>query len=147
MTFIQDGAATRPQLLPAVGGNVDVLYLASAGPRWRLMLKRRQISGSSPLAVPPGGAAERLGLRVGPNPLRPSAPLEIAWSGAGNAGTPIVDFFDLSGRRLGSLPLRGDGVKWRGRLEPAAFQAWSSGVYFARLRASRPVVARIVFLH
>jgi hypothetical protein len=147
VTFTQDGGATRPQLLPTAGGNVDVLYLASAGSRLRLMLRRRQLSGSSPLAVPLGVGGGRLGLWVGPNPLRKGAPLEIAWSGTAGSPSPIVEFFDLSGRRLTSLALRSDGAKWHGRLEPAVFQDWSSGVYFARMRSSATGAARIVFLH
>jgi hypothetical protein len=142
----QEGSATRPALLPLGPRTVSIVYIGFPGGSTALMERRRELTPEVAVDVPEPAVELATQVRVGPNPLRPGVALALHWPADVGPEGGLVDFFDVSGRRVASAPLaaaRGEAV---GQLSGDVTRQWSSGVYFARLRGSPSPTARIVVL-
>ncbi|OGF25210.1 MAG: hypothetical protein A2V63_11290 [Candidatus Eisenbacteria bacterium RBG_19FT_COMBO_70_11] len=146
VSFAGDGDATRVSVLPTSPGNVTIVYAVILGGETHFTQRIRQLEPTATTAVPRPAAQPAFALAVGPNPLRAGVPVEIRWAGAAAESPPVVEFFDVAGRRVASVPLEGaEGVR-RGRLDGARTARWSSGVYFARVRGGRAASLRLIVL-
>jgi hypothetical protein len=146
VTLPADGPAARPAVVPASPNDVSVLYLTFANGVTQHLERRRRL-GASALTVPePSHPLTTLALRLGPNPLRAGAPLVFrAGANLGSSGQ-VVDLFDLTGRRVTSVPLVRRGEEALGEVPGDATRGWPSGIYFARLRGRNLGGARLVVL-
>ena len=145
VTRPEEGDASQPRLAVHSPGNVDVLFTRHIGGVPHFMERRRLLDGPVLLAADPGPAVPRTALVLGPNPIRSGQSLDVHW--AGTSAEPVnVDFFDIAGRRLGSLALEGAAGQRHGRLAPATTASWPGGLYFARPRIDRVAATRLIVL-
>jgi hypothetical protein len=139
-----DGSSRQPELVATGPHDVSVLFSGYPAGQPRFMTRDRHLDGIALAAVLAPATLLGSGLTLGPNPMHRGADLELALSGAG-AGVRRVDFFDLAGRRLGTVDLAGSGTQRFARLSGASTSSWPAGLYFARVRDSA-IVARLVLL-
>lgn len=149
------GNTQQAAVAPSSPGRVSILYTGYPDGLPHLMERRRLTDLPGALAAaPPPLVVTRLAL--GPNPLRAGQSLRMSWTGIPAESGAVVDFFDVSGRVLATVPLvksasgadpftRG-AAGFGGALGPAATGGWPSGVYFGHVRGSRQAAARLVFL-
>ena len=144
VTRTSDGTATWPTVLPRRSGAVTVLYIDYSTGVAAFMERDRGLWEQPLTAVPDSGPFAAGGWRILPNPLRAGRPLRLHWEGVRpTAGR--MEVLDLSGRRVASADLRGDGDRWFAEIPGSVTRGWASGVYFARLRGEA-ARARIVVL-
>src|SRR5262249_53483952 len=106
-------------------GNVTVGYDLFDAAGTHFVEPRRGSGGPQPLDAPKTPAAPRLALSIGPNPLRAGGSL---WLSAPRSRAAAVDFFDVTGRRLASIPLDRDPSGVRGRIDGAVTAQWGAGI-------------------
>jgi probable HAF family extracellular repeat protein len=109
---------------------------------WMLSLGGIGSTTDAPPAAEP--VARTLGLSVlGANPVRGAVALRCALPRLGPA---TLDLLDVTGRRVASRGLPGDGAVQFVRLDESA--AFSPGIYFARLtQGARTMLTRVVLVH
>ena len=119
-------------MIPASHDEATVVFSGFHGtPRF---LVRHRVVPPVPLAAPAFRAAnDPPALTAGPNPLPRGGALSLFARGA--LREPWVDVFDVAGRRLASVALRGEGDRWRGELDARETRLWPAGVYFVRPRS------------
>jgi hypothetical protein len=139
-----DGSSRQPQIVATGPHDVSVLFSGYPAGQPRFMTRDRHLDGIILAAVERSSIPLAGGLTIGPNPLRGGAALELSLSDAG-AGGAFVDFFDLAGRRVGTVALAGAGSQRFARVGGATTAAWPAGLYFARVRDSS-IAARLVLL-
>ena len=146
VTDRESGIASRPHAFPVEGGNLRVAYIGYPDGRAHFMVRSRQL-GEVPLTAVAGlPSAPTLELVLGPNPLPVGQPLTISWAGVAGGTPPLVDVYDVLGRRTAALHLERSGERWLGRVSAELTRRWSSGVYFARLRESSARAHRLVVI-
>jgi hypothetical protein len=145
VTFPEEGSVSHPQPLPLSTRELSVAYAQFPGNQPRLRVRRRVLE-PPPTAALSGPAQVRPGLLLGPNPIRPGEVLHLAWSGPAGSRPPMAEFFDLSGRRVAGRALGRSGSRWEARVPGDDTRAWSSGVYFVRLRDDGSRAARLVVI-
>jgi len=143
-----DGSSRQPEIVATGPHDVSVLFSGYPAGQPRFMTRDRHLDGIPVTAVersfPP--VVDGFGLTLGPNPLHGGAALELSLSGAGTrAGAALVDFFDLAGRRVGTVALADAGARRLARVPGATTASWPAGLYFARVRDSS-IAARLVLL-
>jgi immune inhibitor A len=146
VTLVSDGPTARPAVVPASPDEVSVIYLGFPGGATQ-QLERRRALVASPVAAPePTPLVPALALRLGPNPLRAGAALVLQAAFDPGSPAPVVDLFDLAGRRVASVTLvpRGDGAF--AEVPGEATSGWHGGVYFAHLRDRGQRAARLVVI-
>jgi M6 family metalloprotease-like protein len=146
VTLVSDGPMARPAVVPASADEVSVLYLGFPGGVTQQLERRRGLPASTVAAPQPIRAVPALAFRLGPNPLRAGAPLVLQATISPGSPAPVVDLFDLTGRRVASVPLvpRGDGAF--AEVPGEATSGWHGGVYFAHLRGRGLRAARLVVI-
>ena len=140
----------RPVALPQPGGDVTVVFIGEQDQRSRLVVRRRvplpRVSDAPGPAPAPAPSIAASGLALGPNPLRAGQTLR-AWTitaaGAPGSGSPMLDVFDASGRRVAAVATLRVGSRLEARVPGGSTSSWPAGMYFARLRGSRSERARI----
>ncbi len=144
-TDVSEGVdGTQPVVLPQSHDAVTVLFTGYIAGRPQLLVRQRLLPGTT-LTVPPAPApAAGIALRVGPNPLRRGAALEL--SVASRPANPWLDVYDIGGRRLASVELARAADGWRAELPAARTLGWPAGVYFARPRGEPGAGRRWVML-
>ena len=140
-----DGSSRAPQLVASGPHDVSLLFSGYPAGLARFMTRDRHLDGVALTAVAPQAASISRGFLLGPNPLHRGADLELRLSGASAAGAAHVDFFDLAGRRVGSVNLSASGSERMARINGSTTAAWPAGLYFARVRDSS-LAARLVLL-
>jgi M6 family metalloprotease-like protein len=146
-------SGARPVALPLPEGDVSVVFTGEQDQRSRLLVRNRvqnpRVSDAPGPEPTPSRAAG--GLMLGPNPLRAGQTLR-AWtiaavgalsSGAASSGSPSLEVFDASGRRVASVATLRVGSRLEARVPGGSTSSWPAGMYFARLRGSRSERARI----
>ncbi|MGH7741964.1 MAG: T9SS type A sorting domain-containing protein, partial [Candidatus Eiseniibacteriota bacterium] len=112
----------------------------------RFMTRDRHVDGLQLAAVEPSPVrVPSRALTLGPNPLQRGAELELRLVGALPSASTLVDFYDVSGRRLTSVPLSGSRSERFARVSGGSISSWPAGLYFARVRDSG-ASARLVLL-
>jgi M6 family metalloprotease-like protein len=139
-----DGNAHVPKLAPMSPGNVTVLYTGYPAGAPRFMVRDRWLDGTPPVAAAPAAEIPPSALVLGPNPLHAGTAFELRWSGARPGRVEVADFFDLSGRRLASLPLEGLGSVRSVNAGASLTSSWPAGLYFARIRGTADAVRMVV---
>ena len=147
VSFTTDGTALRPVVLPGAGGNVSVAYSNYPDSRARWMVRRRQLGGTAARSAPASlQRPEPRPLELAPNPLTNGRSLAVRLGAPGRGGSPVVEFYDLAGRRIAALLLRPTWRGWDGELEATVTRSWASGMYFARVRGEPRDGARLMVL-
>lgn len=141
----EEGSVLHLEPIATGGGNVTVVYAQHRPEGTRFMTRRRDLSLTPLLDAPVAGWTRPVPMIVAPNPLRPGQPLEIAWSGASAAGSPL-EVLDLAGRRVETL-LPSPTSEGRARISGSNTRSWAPGVYFVRDPRSRATAARVVVVH
>ena len=144
VTRTSDGGSRQPRLAAFSPGDVCVLFTGYPSSSARFMSRDRRLEGVPLTVVQPPGVAPMLALELGPNPLRAGAALEMRWVSAA-MNHPVVDLYDLAGRRLATLSAAGSGAMQRLRVDGATTSSWPPGLYFARVRGVSGT-ARLVVL-
>ncbi len=127
------GTALRPVPLADPQGRLTVLWQHFGGAGDVVAMERVRSTTGAPLVGVPSRPGPAPALRIGPNPLRAGAALEVRSADRPSAAAE-VELLDLAGRRVGTARLDRDG---RARVESAVTARWSSGVYFARMRGEQ----------
>ncbi len=140
-----DGSARQPRVGASSRGNVTVLFNGYPAGQPRFISRDRVMDGIPVAGVEPSQPIRSASLTLGPNPLRAGTAFEIAWSGAEASRGCVIEFFDLSGRRVASVPLAGSGVTRRARVGASTTASWPAGLYFARAQGAA-ISARLVVL-
>ena len=139
-----EGGAYRPQPLPASDQELHIAYAQYlAEPRFRI---RTRVTGGASLAAPLGVAKAVAGLVLRPNPIHLGQGFELTWEGRTGSRSPAVEFFDVAGRRLATVPLAQREGRWHVRIEGAVTREWARGIYFARVTAGHGQTARFAVL-
>jgi immune inhibitor A len=146
VTLPSEGTTARPAVVPAGAGEVSLLYLGFPGGATQQLERRRSLPVIALAAPDPPPAPRVPGFHLGPNPLHAGAALMLRTDVETGAAEPVVDLYDLAGRRVASVPLQTQGHEAVAQLSGAITRAWTSGVYFARVRAQTPRVARLVVI-
>lgn len=144
VTRASDGSCRQPQLVATGPHDLSVLFSGYPAGQPRFMTRDRHLDGIALTAAEPAVRPALDGLSLGPNPLRGGAELELRLSGVAG-GAAHVDFFDLSGRHVGSVAMSGSGRERFARLGGSTTASWPAGLYFARVRDSS-IAARLVLL-
>lgn len=142
------GSATHPQLLPASKDELNVAFLEYLPDGPRAMIRRRFLGdagGLSSVASPPARVDGRL--RAGPNPLRAGRPLSLWYGAAHLPGRPVVEIFDLAGRRLAETPLFEGADGFTATVPASATRLWTTGVCFARVAGAPLETVRLIVIH
>jgi len=147
VTRLSDGTCRQPRIVASGPHDVTVMFAGYPASQARFMTRDRHVDGVALTAVgaPSASSTRAPGLFLGPNPLRGGAELELRLSGADARGPAHVDFFDVSGRRVGTVALSSAGAERIGTLAGRSSGAWPAGLYFARVRESA-LGARLVLL-
>lgn len=145
VSFPSEGAAARPQVVPATDDEVSVLYFLPVNGGDGQMERRRFVMSGLLASPDPVRAPLPAGVRLGPNPLRAGAPLRLRPGGERPTGDAI-DVYDIAGRRVATTaPVSGSDDPWV-EIPGSVTRAWESGVYFARARGSVAAATRLVVL-
>ncbi len=144
LSFPSGDVGGQPILLPRRDGNVDIVYTGGVAQQARFMLRRRVVAPerlTDVSAAPP--VATLTALWLAPNPINAGTPFiaRIGSLGArtgalGTQTTATLDVFDISGRRMVSVPMLHDRASWTAAVPPGSSRQWPGGVYFARVRDS-----------
>ncbi len=138
------GYASQPMLAAPDPTRVIVAFVGESPTGPKLYRRLREI-GSAPAPAPARAELPPTLLRAGPNPLPRGRALELAWEGAPPV-EPVLDLFDVSGRRLTSVNLAAAGDRWTAEVPPGTMSAWPPGLYFARVRSGRSAAAKWMLL-
>ena len=146
VTRESDGGARQPRVVATAPQQLTVLFTGYPAGQPRFMTRDRRLGPTLITAAPQPAPEIESGLALGPNPLRAGGALELRWSGDARtlAAGPMVDLFDVSGRRLAALPLAGTGTTRFARISSSTTATWPAGLYFARLRGSGAATRLVV---
>jgi M6 family metalloprotease-like protein len=145
ITRPSDGNAHVPKLAPMSPGNVTLLYTGYPAGTPRFMVRDRWLDGTPQLTAAPAAVLEAAGgLMLAPNPLHAGTAFELRWSGASAGRSEIADIYDLSGRRVASLPLAGQGSVRTASAGASWTATWPAGLYFARVRGGSASIRMVV---
>jgi immune inhibitor A len=125
--------STQPIVLPHAPGDVTTLYVSTDGESYTLQERRRKFGTTGTTSVPVEPSI-RAGFRVGPNPLRAGSALRF--SGAADLAADRLEVFDVTGRRVATVPVRAVDGRFEAVLDGDATRGWRGGVYFATLHGS-----------
>lgn len=145
VTRTTDGSCRAPHLAAASPHDVAVLFTGYPTTAARFMTRDRHLDGIFAVSVGPPPARTARGLILGPNPLRGGIELQVQLTAPAPDASPRVDFFDISGRRVGSVELSGSGNERFARVPGGTTAAWPPGLYLARVHNSS-IAARFVLL-
>lgn len=138
------GYAFQPMVASPAPGRLIVAFLGESPTGPRLYRRSRNLE-IAPVAIGSPAPMPPPLLRAGPNPLPRGESLELAWEGS-PPNEPVLDLFDVGGRRLLSVTLASTGERWTARIPAGAMSAWPPGVYLARVRSDRSAAAKWMLL-
>jgi hypothetical protein len=145
ITPLAEGGTASASVFARSPGEVSIVYTGYTTTGTRFMERRRLTDSPVSLDAPPPAGRTGPSFRIGPNPLRAGRPIVMRIEAARTTAR-LVDFFDLSGRRIATAPLEGEGSERHARLSGLVTSGWPAGVYFARLREPSGDTARLVVL-
>jgi len=145
VTLPSDGPAARPAIIPGGPGEVSLLYLGFPGGATQHLERHRsltQVALEAPVPDPPAATM----FALGPNPLHAGSSLLLRAPAEPGVAEPVVDLYDITGRRMVSVALTTHGGEAAAVLPGDATRGWRSGIYFARLRSPHAPAARLVVI-
>jgi hypothetical protein len=140
------GSVSRPQLLPSSDVELHLAYLQYTPTGPGIRLRRRYLGPAELSDVAQTGPVALPGLRAGPNPVRIGRALRLWCDAPDLAERPVVEFFDVAGRQVGTAALAPGHGGWQAVVPAQVTGSWSSGVLFARVQRSRLATLRLVVI-